>query len=526
MMLAHAVAHQPLEADAFLSAREQFNTMINQLRSERLKQMTHSEVEEWLDTDGCELLRLMFQAHLDERSPGPVTTPVIDADGVRHTHQRLHTRSIETIFGAVSLTRAGYGGCELESLHPLDAELNLPPELYSHTVRRRVAEAAAIQSYDQVVEAIAQQTGATVPKQQCEELAQRAGQDFELFYETQRQATAREVRATSRILVLSADGKGVPVRKADLRAATQKAAQQRPPRLAHRRSKGEKAHTKRMGTVAAVYTVAPFVRTPDEIVRELAPVHEAPRPRPRPENKRVWASLKQPPEEIIRQAFEEATRRDPQHTKHWVGLVDGNETQLGLLLLAAEDYQVELTIILDLIHVLEYLWKAAWAFHGEGDKAAAQAWVSERLAEILRGHSSSVAAGMRRSATLRELSAKERAPIDDCADYLLKYREFLHYDRYLEAGFPIATGVIEGACRHLVKERMEITGARWGLDGAEAVLRLRSLRSSGDFDQYWEFHLQQEQQRHHTSHYADGRVPMPNRGTKRQGKGAHLKLVK
>jgi hypothetical protein len=488
--------------------------------------MTHSEVETWLEINGCQLLLKMFQASLDERSPGTVTTPVIDAAGFNHTHQRIRTRLIESIFGRVRLTRAGYGGRGLENLYPLDAELNLPPEFYSHTVRRRVAEAVATQSYDLVVSSFATRAGAKVPKLQCEELAKRAAQDFEPFYQTRRQATVAEVRSTSGILVITADGKGVPVRQADLRELTRKAAKVRQPRLKHRRVKGEKAHTKRMGTVAAVYTVAPFVRTPAQIVRELAPLRDISPARPRPENKRVWASLKQEPEEVIDQAFEEASRRDPKHTKQWVALVDGNETQLGVLLLAAEYYRVELTIILDLIHVVEYLWKAAWAFHGQGDKSGAQAWVSERLAEILHGHSSHVAAGMRRSATRRGLDAKEREAIDDCADYLLKYREFLHYDRYLAAGWPIATGVIEGACRHLVKDRMEITGARWSLEGAEAVLRLRSLRSSGDFDQYWEFHLQQEYKRHHASRYAKGEAPIPNRGLKDQNKVAHLRLVK
>lgn len=525
-MVAHAVARPPAEDDAFFPAHEQFAAMINHLRSERTRHMTHSELETWLEIAGCNLLLKMFQAHLDERSPGTVATPVIDADGFNHTHQRIRTRSIESIFGRGRLTRAGYGGRGLENLYPLDAELNLPPEFYSHTVRRRVAEAVAAQSYDQVVASFSTRAGATVPKLQCEELTQRAAQDFESFYETRRQATAREVRSTSGILVITTDGKGVPVRQADLREITQKAAKERKPRLKHRRVKGEKAHTKRMGTVAAVYTVAPFVRTPEQIVRELAPIRDTAPARPRPENKRVWASLKQEPEEVIDQAFAEATRRDPQHTKQWVALVDGNETQLGVLLLAAEHYRVELTIILDLIHVVEYLWKAAWAFHGEGDKNGAETWVSERLVEILRGHSSRVAAGMRRSATRRDLDAKKREAIDDCADYLLKYQEFLHYDRYLAAGWPIATGVIEGACRHLVKDRMEITGARWGLDGAEAVLRLRSLRSSGDFDAYWEFHLQQEYERHHASRYANGEVPITNRGAKDQNKISHLKLVK
>jgi len=125
----------------------------------------------------------------------------------------------------------------------------------------------------------------------------------------------------------------------------------------------------------------------------------------------------------------------------------------------------------------------------------------------MRGKSSDVAAGIRRSATLRELRAANRKPADKCANYLLKYGLRLHYDSYLAKGLPIATGVIEGACRYLVKDRMDITGARWGLLGAEAVLQLRSLRASGDFDEYWTFHEKREWERNHAARYADGYIP-------------------
>jgi len=522
-MAACAAALDQLQANAFLPALEQFNFIISHLRS--TGPMTHSELEQFLDLDGREMLRRIYQGYLDERGPGAVTEPVVDANGQEHTHQRLHSRSLTTIFGEVTFDRQGYGGRGLKSLHPLDAELNLPLESYSHSLQRQIAEASAKESYDEVVGAICDQTGVTVPKRQVEEAARRASRDFELFYKQQRSQNAREVKKTGPILTITVDGKGVPMRKADLREATRRAADERQPRLKHRRSPGEKSKTKRMSTVAAVYAIEPFVRTPEQIVRELAPIHEALPPRPRPEDKRVWASVKHPPEAIIKQAFEEAQRRDPKHTKEWVALVDGNETQLDLLRLAAKDYGVELAIILDLIHVLEYLWKAAWAFHAPGDRAA-ETWVGERLAEILRGHSSLVAAGMRRSATLRGLSEIERVPIDDCADYLLKYREFLRYDQYLAKGYPIATGVIEGACRYLVKDRMEITGARWSLEGAEAVLRLRSLRASGDFDEYWEFHLQQEYKRNHEARYENGHAPLPNPAPGSKPKAPHLRVVK
>jgi hypothetical protein len=185
---------------------------------------------------------------------------------------------------------------------------------------------------------------------------------------------------------------GVPMIKRDLRPSTQAAAETRLPRLAHRLSKGEKKGFKRMATVVAVYTIEECPCRPEQIVRELeAKLREiSPRPRPRPQEKRVLAPLVQPPEEIIVQAFEEAERRDPEKTKQWVAFSDGNELQLGVSLMAAEHYQVKLTIILDLIHVMEYLWRAAGVFCKEGDNRA-ELWISERLLAILEGRTPGLA---------------------------------------------------------------------------------------------------------------------------------------
>ena len=108
---------------------------------------------------------------------------------------------------------------------------------------------------------------------------------------------------------------------------------------------------------------------------------------------------------------------------------------------------------------------------------------------------------MRRSATLRRLSADKRKAVDTCADYLLNYKDMLRYDEYLLEGLPIATGVIEGTCRHLVNDRMDITGARWGLRRAEAILKLRSLHCSKDYEDYWDFYKEQTLRRNHLSQY-------------------------
>lgn len=208
-------------------------------------------------------------------------------------------------------------------------------------------------------------------------------------------------------------------------------------------------------------------------------------------------------------------------------LVDGNADQLRRVQAAATRLGVTVTIVLDVIHVLEYLWKAAYVFHAEGSPDA-EAWVSERLLWILCGHVGQVIASIRRTATRRVLSRSARRPADTCAAYLERHRAYLRYDVCLARGFPIATGVIEGACRHLIRDRLTLTGARWSLSGAEAILWLRSLRASGDWEAYWDYHEQKERERNHGSRYADGRIPTltpPDtrpRGTRR---ASHLRVV-
>ena len=179
-----------------------------------------------------------------------------------------------------------------------------------------------------------------------------------------------------------------------------------------------------MATVAAVYTVEPFVRQPEDVVRVLAPSDEREKDkRPRPQDKRVWASLAKEPEEVLEEAFAEAERRDPSHRKSWVALVDGNATQLKILHKLAGQHHVELTIVLDFIHVCEYVWKASLGFYEETEPAR-QVWVQERLLRILRGEACLVAAGIRRSATRRKLTPDNRENVDQCADYLLNHASY------------------------------------------------------------------------------------------------------
>jgi len=517
-----ALAQHSCLEQAYDRARENFEHIVEHLDSKETCRMTHSELERELEKKGRELMRILLQEHLESRSPGQCDQSVQGTDGVDRSRVRLQERELETVFGTVSVARAGYGQQGADSLHPLDAELNLPAERYSLELRRRVAEEAAKSSFDETQESIGRNTGGHVPKRQIEELVMRAAQDFDAFYQT-RQVFPGQDQGVGSVLAVSVDGKGVTMRTEDLREQTRKAAEARAHKMGTRLSKGEKKNAKRMATVAAVYTIAPFVRTPEDLVGDGSSARPKP-PRPRPEQKRVWASLEKTPEQIIDELLAEARYRDPANEKTWVALVDGNRSQIRILKRLAKKNGLDLTIIVDLIHVIEYLWDAGRVFHPVSGPEL-ENWVQHRLLEILRGKAGLMAGGMRRSATLRGLSAKAREPVDVCARYLSNHRAHLHYDRYLAKGLPVATGVIEGACRHLVKDRMAVTGARWSLDGAEAVLRLRALRSSRDFDEYWPFHEAREYERNHQALYADGNVPSTNASFS-IAECDHLKVIK
>jgi len=512
-LMAAAYSIEATPCDPFSPARRQAEATETYLRSEGAMQASHADLEAALERDGREWMRRMMQAHLEIRAAAERPVEVKGADGIERSQKRRDTsRPLGMLFGSVQVIRLAYQRPGVEGLHPMDASLRLPDELYSYGVRRLIAERVALDSYEDVVELMAARTGAAVGKRQVEELAVRAAVDFEAFYATR----TVKAEATPDLLLLSFDGAGIIVRPEDLRPATKKAAAKKTRKLGTRLAKGEKRNHKRMAEVAAIYTVAPFPRTVMDVVHDLRPVQDVEKKRPKPENKRVWASVELTAEQVIAQTFEEALRRDPERKRRWVVLVDGNKDQLAAIRKAARRFGVQITVVLDLMHVLEYLWKAAHCFHADGTKEA-EAWVEQRLIGLLQGQTAGyLAKGMRRNAEARGLSAKDRKAVDECARYLVNNSKLLHYDRALRDGLPIATGVIEGACRYLVRDRMDRTGARWSLAGAEAVLRLRALVTNGDFDDYWAFHLAREYERNHAARYADGCVPCPLPATQRK----------
>lgn len=410
---------------------------------------------------------------------------------LRYGRKRLHTRRHVTLFGAITVTRIGYGRPGQASIHPLDGDLGLPARCYSYELQRRLVTAAVHAPFDDAVGLLAEATGVTIPKRSAEQIVIDASIDFDAFYA--QRAHAGDAAADGPILVGAVDGKGVPMVKPEPAAKTV------------RLGKGQKRQKKKMATVGCVFSQQPRPRTPDEVVASLfalpAPDQREQhadgtnkrRERPgRPQRKRVWASLLSSKDTFIADVRAEMARRDPDHERDWVIVTDGERAlQRRVTTIFEHD---DTTLVLDLLHVLEKLWTAAYVFHPEGS-AKATKFVRERALRILRGQSSQVVKGLRQMVTKHRLQGVKRKTLLDVAAYYHRNRERMRYDQYLANGWPIASGSVEGACKNLVKDRFERSGMRWSLTGAQAMLRLRATHLSGDFDSYWAFHVQQEQQR-------------------------------
>jgi hypothetical protein len=258
-----------------------------------------------------------------------------------------------------------------------------------------------------------------------------------------------------------------------------------------------------MAEIVAVYDLTPQPRTVDDIIATRKTTRRGEktrRPGPVVTGKWLHANVIDDIPAVIATMFDEAERRDPDHERTWVALVDGNNQQIDAITAQATARHVTVTVLIDFVHVLEYLWKAAWTFFTPGDPDA-EDWVAGQARTVLAGRAVDAAATITHQADTGRFRGTERTGADEAVAYLRRKAPYLAYPTALANGWQIATGIIEGAARFLIKDRMDITGARWTISGAEAVLRLRAVIANGDFDDYWHWHQQQELRRNHLDHY-------------------------
>ena len=474
---------------AFLAegkVRDKLEAMLGFVRGDAQEQELH-EVERELFGRLLSLGRSLLELALVEKGTGKETsgTVVTTPAGERLPYHSIKTRKTYlSIFGAVSIRRAYYwrAGAQ-DGWYPLDAELNLPEKRYSYLLQEWGELLGVDGSFAKVTDRLETLLGVKFWTQGVQGVARAASADVQTFYE-QEDAPADETEGE--ILVATIDGKGVPIRAAELR------------REKIRLGKGEKPGKKKEAVVSAVYTIEACPRTAEDVIREIdddncvIPPDPAPVPRPRPQNKRVRATLGGK-EEAFAEVQRQLDQRDPEGKKQRVALTDGAESLQGRVLKQLGG-KSGIVLILDIMHVLAYLWPVAFADHKEGSPEASR-WVMNKLRLLLEGKVGYVIGTLRHRLGQGGLSGSRQREFHKTIQYMERNKAFMEYDVYLASGYPIGSGVVEGACKNLVKDRMECTGMRWNMDGAQAILELRAVELNGDWKNFWRYHIAQQRQR-------------------------------
>ena len=422
---------------------------------------------------GAVLLRLFFVTRAAVRPAEPVTAP----DGTHLPYHDQRPTTYYSVFGKVRFARPFFTAPGQQGLCPLDAELSLPARCYSDLLREWAVYGTTDESYRESQTVLERILGLSLSVQALETGVTEAGEDVTPFYAQSAAPTAAVPAGT--ILVVQADGKGVPM--------VLPPTQRRPVRL----GKGQKRGQKKEAVVTGLYTVGPYPRTPQEVVAALLqdPERPAPAARPRPEGKELRATLAGKAVAMRRLAQRVAQREGP-HIQQRVALTDGAEALQQQLVSHFPAH----TLVLDIIHATEYLWDTANALLGETHPQRVT-WVRAYLEPLLAGQTDAVITALEAEANDPTCTATQRQAVRRTIGYYQRNRPYMRYDEYLAQGWPIGTGVIEGACGHLVKDRMEQSGMRWTKAGAQAVLDLRAVRLNGHWDGYWQFHRQQQHQR-------------------------------
>jgi hypothetical protein len=452
--------------------RSEFESMLSYVKES--KTATADQVERGIFKRLLELgFRLMF-LFFTLRADAYPRTPIETDTGAKLPYFADRKRGYYSIFGKLPFWRPYFYAQGVAGQSPLDAALSLGSDCYSDLVREMAEYLGVDVTYEKVTEMFTRILGQKLSTNAVSHMVSEDAADVEAYYE---QKPAPQAEDEGEILVIQADGKGVPlVRETPVSAKV-------------RLGKGEKRTQKKEAMVTGIYTIEPNLRTPEEVVASFfhkeettpAPQERATK-RSKPQNKQLWATL-QGKDVALERLAGQVDKREGPHIKHRIALTDGAEAlQIRVL-----NYCPDFTLILDFIHADEYLWDVANRLFDEKDPQRT-AWVEARTLKILSGETEQVITEFRTLAP--QATPAQRQELQKAANYFERNLPSMAYDHYLAQGWPIASGVIEGACRHLVKDRFELSGMRWTQSGAENLLRLRAVSENGDWDDYHQFRKQ------------------------------------
>lgn len=460
--------------EAVVKSQGQFKGLQEYVRTAAERPSDAHVVEQGIWDRLLQLGQALLTEYVARQGRGDMGETLTLSSGEQLSSVGLHTRRYVSVFGAVSIERMCYGRGKIEAV-PLDARLNLPPSEYSYLLQDWSQSFAVHDAYGETVVKVERLLHLGLSVRTLENLNRDIAKSVEGFHQVQ---PTPDPATEGALIVAAVDGKGVPICREKPKEDNGH----------HRRKKGEKANKKKMACVGAVYTIEPFCRTADDVLDEVMR-KKAQKQRPVPQNKHVQAHLVEGKEATFGWIAQQVAARNPIGKKPLVCLCDGEKA----LWTCKREHLKDAIEVLDLFHVTEKLWLAAHCFHKEGS-AQADLFVEHRLRMLLEGKTCWVISGLKQMATKHHLKGVPKKTIEQVTGYFQCNEPRMRYDVYLAKGYPIGSGVAEGACRHLVKDRLERTGMRWTLQGAQAMLDLRATYLNDEWEPFWKHHIKRQNQ--------------------------------
>ena len=437
--------------------------------------MEIGEVERRLLGMVMEVGREALMEFLEAKGRGYEGRELINAHGVRLAYVRDRSCAYRSVFGKIDVNRAYYHAKGEDGVFPLDGMLNLPERGYSYLMQEIASKLAMNASYEKACEVFTDIFPFDLPIRSLERVVGETCEDAARYYVAK---PPPDPPAKAVVTVATVDKKGVVMRTPPLEDADKSTDL----------LDGKKRGKKRMSTVTSAYNIERHVRTSDDVAGEINE-EKAPPWKPRPQCKQVWGTLTEGPEKAIALLAERVKERFRKGNE-LVCILDG-EPHLWRLV---RKYFPLAFFVLDIFHVLEHLADVAHCFFKEKSPEAKQ-FVRQRLRMLLTGNAGRVIGGLKQIMTKRKLTKSQRYRIKQVIGYLERNKQNMRYDVCLARGYPIGSGVIEGACRNLINDRLELTGMRWTFHGAESMIRLRSVYLNSDWKDFWSFRRKSERSR-------------------------------
>jgi hypothetical protein len=444
---------------AFVTGSEAQTASMDQMERSLFRQVLHM---------GYQLLRLFVMKRAEAESHAPLVKR--DKTVLRYHSQK--GCDYFSIFGKLRFERAYFYAWGGSGQCPLDEALSLPERCYSDLLIESAELLGVEEAYGKGLQVVSRLLGLNLPELALETSVAEHSQTVKAYYQ---QKVAFPSVEEGPILVAQADGKGVPLVRREIDVKV-------------RRGKGDKKTQKKEAIATAVYTIDPYLRTPEEVVKALFKKEEPSTERPVPCHKQIFASLKGK-EQALKRLATWVQRREGEHICQRVALTDGAEPLQKQMVACLPGFP----LVLDIIHAVEYLWKAGTALYGETDPHRAE-WVEAQTLQLLSSHTEHVIQYLEDKADALPHNGQATRSLRSVANYFRRNQAYMNYAEYLQRGWPIGTGVIEGTCRHLVKDRMELSGMRWTIAGAGALLALRAVNENSDWEDFHQFRRAQHHQ--------------------------------